>query len=1118
MRQPTYISIWCERIIEAGWLLALTLIPIYFNLLSARHFEPDKATTLRALVVIMAAAALIRALEYVASQRNAPPATGAQTEQGDDARAGPLQRAWKWLNSVPLLIPILFYGLIFIITTITSVVPHTSFWGSYQRLQGTYTNLSYIVLAIIIISTLRRREQFERIITVTLMAGLVVAGYGVLQNLQLDPLPWRGDVVTRVASTMGNSIFVAAYLIMLVPLGLYRLVTGIAAARDTNTSAAENGDEPVSSPRNDLLRGLASVLLIGGTLALLLSVIKFGAAVRVNDFRYWWFFPGGVIVSTSLWWLLTYRPTPPQQRAVPFWPGAFYLVYLGFFTLIYTAANNAGVQNIDQTMANAVDWWIWMLGSLIGIGAFYLISVLLPKPPATPSRLATWLRTGGYGALTLILLITVIFSQSRGPWLGLGVGLFVFFILLLWQLSSRAADRGDATLARRLRLTVGGWVALTFAVGGFLIAFNVSDAPIFDPLRNLPYIGRMGNLLEVDQGTGRVRTLIWAGDEHAGGALALIAADPLRTAVGWGPESMFVAFNQHYPPTLATIESRGASPDRSHQAVLDELVTKGFLGLTSYLFLLFSFGVLAWRLMRSSRELYWQVFFIAALSSVAAHFVEGLTGIPIVSTLTMFWVLIALTVVGGMLAGHYVIGSTQPVAAPTANENNTDEAPEAEPSDTPKGRGKNKSPKSSKRGRGRRSTGTATPARAALAEQRVFSRSGPLALFAYAVVAVTALFGAWWFNLGTVYADMRFSEGQAISQQDNSLEAQVVATERFLETVRSNPREDFYYLNLGRSLMTLAEYRRLQGEAPGQASLNIDIDNLLELSDANEVVEFIQTNNPQTIMRHAEGVLLAARQLNPMNKDHYANLGRLHNFWFSWEEDPSHLEAAADWYSQANEIAPQDVTLLNEHANVRRSLESYYRAVGNETAAAEQRSQAWELINLSYELDPRYLQTLLRLSEFHREDGELEQATELFIQASRQNGGEAAPLLEPTLAALADEPELLAQVQDTYLEIANNTQNARTFSQAGYIALQAGDFDAAAMAYAEALEREPENLNDRFNYARVLSETQQYDEALSEAQEGLRLAQQQTGEEAQRQATLFQQLITVLQEGIAGGE
>jgi hypothetical protein len=65
--RPSPVAVWCERVIEGGWLLALLLIPAYFNLLSARHFEPDKATTLRSIVMIMLAAVLIHALEKISS-------------------------------------------------------------------------------------------------------------------------------------------------------------------------------------------------------------------------------------------------------------------------------------------------------------------------------------------------------------------------------------------------------------------------------------------------------------------------------------------------------------------------------------------------------------------------------------------------------------------------------------------------------------------------------------------------------------------------------------------------------------------------------------------------------------------------------------------------------------------------------------------------------------------------------------------------------------------------------------------------------------------------------------------------------------------------------------------
>ena len=84
--------------------------------------------------------------------------------------------------------------------------------------------LSYIVIFWMILMTMRRREQLERIVTVIVITSLPIAFYGLIQHANKDPLPWGGDVTQRVAANMGNAIFVAAYLIMAFFLTLGRLV------------------------------------------------------------------------------------------------------------------------------------------------------------------------------------------------------------------------------------------------------------------------------------------------------------------------------------------------------------------------------------------------------------------------------------------------------------------------------------------------------------------------------------------------------------------------------------------------------------------------------------------------------------------------------------------------------------------------------------------------------------------------------------------------------------------------------------------------------------------------------------------------------------------------------
>ena len=57
----TRLSQFCNRIIEAGWLVALVVIPLHFNPSSHRLFEPDKMALLRSIAVMMALAWAIKA-------------------------------------------------------------------------------------------------------------------------------------------------------------------------------------------------------------------------------------------------------------------------------------------------------------------------------------------------------------------------------------------------------------------------------------------------------------------------------------------------------------------------------------------------------------------------------------------------------------------------------------------------------------------------------------------------------------------------------------------------------------------------------------------------------------------------------------------------------------------------------------------------------------------------------------------------------------------------------------------------------------------------------------------------------------------------------------------------
>ena len=558
-RPASYLSVWCDRLIEAGWLAAVLVVPLFFNIYSSRVFEPDKLTTLRSIALVMAIAWLVKWFE----ERRNP-----ERDQ---------RISWR----TPLVLPTLITVVAYMVSTALSVAPRTSLLGSYQRLQGTYTTLAYIVVFLMILQGMRQRAQVERLLTVMVLNSLPISIYGILQRLQLDPLPWGGDTTDRVAGNMGNSIFIAAYLVMTFFVTLYRIADSFVAV-----------------------------------------------------FR------------------------SPQPRWADVVRAAGYILI---------------------AIANAI--------------------------------------------------VILILAGSRGPQLG-WLGGVLFFAMLMVQLIRQRK--------MRLGLTIG-MIGMGIAGLAFLYVINITrnDAS-FDWLRQFPLFRRLSTVLTTEEGTNAVRVLIWDG-----AARLVLPHDPIeqpngspdsfnaiRPLVGYGPESMYVAYNRFYPPRLANFEARNASPDRSHNETWDALVITGLFGLLAYLFLfgsVFYYGsrwigliasrfeawlfVITWissaalfgigAIMLGEIELFGvavgagvafgltlflfisavinaqrgddqelsvslslrdQVLLIAIIATVVAHFVEIHTGIAIAATRTHFWALIGLMVVVG--AG--MIKDEAPAAANTS--------------------------------------------------------------------------------------------------------------------------------------------------------------------------------------------------------------------------------------------------------------------------------------------------------------------------------------------------------------------------------------------------------------------------------------------------------------------
>ena len=226
MVSKTKLDAWLEGVIEAGWLAALVIAPLFFNVFSSRVFEPDKISLLRSIALVMLLAWLVKLLNggpRLAAEP-APPLPRPNRTHESDARPA----WWRRVIAIPLLLPILFLTVAYFISTGFSVARFVSWWGSYQRLQGTYTFLTYIIIALLTIAHLRRPDQIRRLQHAIILTSLPIAIYGIVQHTRSIRCPGAAIRRARVAGNAGNAIFLAAYLIMAVFFTLERVYSSFA--------------------------------------------------------------------------------------------------------------------------------------------------------------------------------------------------------------------------------------------------------------------------------------------------------------------------------------------------------------------------------------------------------------------------------------------------------------------------------------------------------------------------------------------------------------------------------------------------------------------------------------------------------------------------------------------------------------------------------------------------------------------------------------------------------------------------------------------------------------------------------------------------------------------------
>jgi len=132
---------------------------------------------------------------------------------------------YGYLIRQPLVVEVLALTSMLSASTLLSIDPGLSFWGSYDRQFGLLTWLALVGLfltASLVFDKAKRRQMLSKVL---IWGSMPVIIYAIIQGLGADPFSWDSNGASAVLGTMGRSNFLGSYLILVIPLTVVDLMS-----------------------------------------------------------------------------------------------------------------------------------------------------------------------------------------------------------------------------------------------------------------------------------------------------------------------------------------------------------------------------------------------------------------------------------------------------------------------------------------------------------------------------------------------------------------------------------------------------------------------------------------------------------------------------------------------------------------------------------------------------------------------------------------------------------------------------------------------------------------------------------------------------------------------------
>jgi len=324
---------------------------------------------------------------------------------------------------------------------------------------------------------------------------------------------------------------------------------------------------------------------------LIMATILFLAGLTISAFfgvdLIYSFFSGferGEGIIQFAFWILFFLMATSLLKSRKDWQ-----VFIGLFIVASLATSIYGWFNyqyggrVQGTFGNPA----YLGGFMIFSIGFSIIAI---EKKLYNMRFSTLLLT----AFIVFFVITLIFTQTRGDWIGLGVGFAVFAISSVFLLRKEN---------KKLAIITGCFLLIGLISLGLVFTFRNSDfIKNSETLSRLTEIAQFWNLPSIKE-----RLLTWQ---------IAIKGFKDKPIFGWGPENFGAIFNKYYDYRVGLEEPWF---DKPHNVPLSILSEGGIFSFSLYLLWIFSIFFLISRIFKHQKLLA-----ITLASIYSAYFTQGL--------------------------------------------------------------------------------------------------------------------------------------------------------------------------------------------------------------------------------------------------------------------------------------------------------------------------------------------------------------------------------------------------------------------------------------------------------------------------------------------------------------